>query len=766
MTIPVYTDKLVQPTWTMDKQNGSISVGFFTNAGIPSTAYGGSSSSNWPLPAELDCCDQIFVMPHADPTWATHQRLFTWNDECEGAIWLACHAGSALENMFNPANPSQQTNFLAMKNQVASGGGPYFQNALLLWGNHDDGTLPYSYDHHGEPEMQFLGTIDAATQNGSEQIYIPLSEGWWPNTKVGVYDPDHPERYTPYDEAKHRAAVLAFGPGMGDPDRGDIMLEASHNISGTAPANVAAQRAFFNFSLHTLAQRAVFPSLVLPSSNLNSGVPYVLDFTLPAGVNPAEYTANWSSSCGGTFTPIPGSPLSVTFTPPVALTPQNCLLTVSIANACNHTSFTSEVRTIQCNLQVTPTITNPCFSPANSGSIAMAISNGPGPYVWNWTRSGGGSGSGSGTTIMGLSAGTYNVTVTANNGAGCPASFQVTLTALPQIVVNTTVSAVKCFGGSTGSISTSVSGGVPPFTYLWNGGQTTANRSGLSVGTYTVTVTDSKGCTAVKVSTVTQPALLTVSAATTNVNCFNAHDGTITLTLGGGSAPYTFLWNDGNTSQNRTGVSPGTYAVTVTDANQCTASVGGLTITQPAAALAVSGTATMVSCHNEDDGTITLTVSGGTPGYTYDWDKIGEPAFNSTQQSPTALTAGVYSVTVTDTKSCKASLSIEVDQPEVINPTVVVTPPTCPPGADPPLNADGAINLSVTGGNPPFTYAWTASGGGVLPAGEEDDEDPTGLTAGTYTLMLTDSEGCTASLTVNLTNLNPSPSAPNGITHN
>lgn len=207
ITVPVYTTLFFAPKWTLDKDNGSIAVSFFTKAGIPAAAYGGSSSANWKLPSELNNCDELFVMPHADPVWATHANLLTWNQVHRGSIWLGCHAGSALENMFNPANKDQQTNFLANKSGIAMGTGPYSENALLIWGNHSAGTLPYSYDHPGDPVMQFLGILDAATQNGSEQIYIPVSAGWRPTTKVGVYDPDHPQRVS--GDVKHRAAVLA-----------------------------------------------------------------------------------------------------------------------------------------------------------------------------------------------------------------------------------------------------------------------------------------------------------------------------------------------------------------------------------------------------------------------------------------------------------------------------------------------------------------------------------------------------------------------------
>jgi hypothetical protein len=144
ITVPVFTTLYAPPNWTLDKDNGSIAADFFVDAGIPPTAHGGSSSNLWKLPAELDCCDDLFVMPHADPTWATHSNLYNWNLTCKGGIWLGCHAGSALEDMFNPANPTQQTNFLSEKIVTAFGTTNYFENALKLWSNHNDGTPHYA----------------------------------------------------------------------------------------------------------------------------------------------------------------------------------------------------------------------------------------------------------------------------------------------------------------------------------------------------------------------------------------------------------------------------------------------------------------------------------------------------------------------------------------------------------------------------------------------------------------------------------------------
>jgi hypothetical protein len=135
ISVPVYQTIDYFMNWTLDQANGSKVVPYFANAGIDPSSY------NWVLPSQLTCCNDIFVMPHADPVWSTHSRLFTWvndistdPDGCDGSIWAACHAVSALENAFNPAAPTEQMNFLSQLTTTASGTDDWADNALQLWG--------------------------------------------------------------------------------------------------------------------------------------------------------------------------------------------------------------------------------------------------------------------------------------------------------------------------------------------------------------------------------------------------------------------------------------------------------------------------------------------------------------------------------------------------------------------------------------------------------------------------------------------------------
>lgn len=700
ITVPVYEILRSAPKWTLDKQNGSIAAGYFTRASIPASAHNGASSSGWKEPGQLDCCDDIFAMPHADPIWSSHQRLISWNLDCKGAIWAACHAGSALENMVNPGNRSQQANFLTVKDPNFTGGsGAYaLSNSLILWGSHNDGTPPYTHRLPADPIMQFMGIIDGATTNGSEQIFMPRQgiatnpstfslsavARWNPGAKILVYDPSQSNVTNPnLTDFRNVASVMVYGRGYDNPNRGWVMYEAGHSHNkDTGPANVAAMRAFFNFSFLASNEKVVLPTMASIPPIIAGGAPVVLSYDLPSGANPANFVAQWTSTCGGTFSPNNSNMSNpTTFTAPTVLSSTNCVISVSITDPCGRTGFDSKSTVISsCQLAVTHTVTRPlCFGNAN-GQINMTITGAAGPYSWNWSRvSPSGTGSGTGTTITGLSAGTYNVTVTAS---GCNSVTFTALVTQPQVLATAIGSSnIPCFGG-TGAVFLNVTGGTQPYTYNWAdlpGANNPMNRSGLPAGNYFVTVTDANGCTASANTTITGPAsAVSATATVVDVSCFGASNGSITINAMGGTGPYTYEWADGPTTPMRTG-----------------------------------------------------------------------------------LAAGVYTLVVYDSFGCSTVLTVTITQPSALLLSVVKTDPTCPPGANPPVNMDGAIDLTVMGGTGPYTYNWAD----LIPPPVEP-QDRTGLAAGIYSVTVTDNKGCTASTSVTLTNLNGLPSAPTIINNN
>jgi aminopeptidase-like protein len=344
-----------------------------------------------------------------------------------------------------------------------------------------------------------------------------------------------------------------------------------------------------------------------------------IDVSVTGGVSP--YTYNWG---GGITTQDRSNLAAGTYT-----------VTVTDANNCTKTL--SATITQPSALTVTETNVDVLCNGASTGSIDVSVSGGTSPYTYNW---------GGGVTTQdrtGLAAGTYTVTVTdANN---CTKTLSATITEPSALSVTETHVNVLCNGASTGSIDVSVSGGTSPYTYNWGGGITTQDRTGLAAGTYTVTVTDANNCTKTLSATISQPPALVVTETNVDVLCFGNSTGSIDVSVSGGTSPYTYNWGGGITTQDRTGLAAGTYTVTVTDANNCTAKTVSATITQPPA-LVVTETNVDVLCFGNSTGSIDVSVSGGTAPYTYNWGG------GITTQDRSNLAAGTYTVTVTDANNC------------------------------------------------------------------------------------------------------------------
>lgn len=316
------------PEWTLDKTNGSIAAAYFVNAGIPASAHGGASNTGWKNPSELGECDDIFVMPHADPTWLSHINLVDWNKNYKGNIWAACHAVSVLEDL---NSSGVQMNFLSTTGLV---------NYLL----HSAGSPPYTYNYPSDPVMQFMGSLDGATTMGSEQIFLPkLGGGWNTGAKVGVHDPDQADMPL---LSPGPAAVIVYGRGFDDPNRGWVMYEGGHDHNKSnlpVPARVAAQRAFFNFSFFSSSGKTAWFDITMNGINqtIVPGATIPLSFSVPAAVNLSKYTIQWSSTAGGVFSSN-ANQQSVNYTPPASLaTNDYAVITVTLTDLCGRTAFSS-----------------------------------------------------------------------------------------------------------------------------------------------------------------------------------------------------------------------------------------------------------------------------------------------------------------------------------------------------------------------------------------------------------------------------------------
>ncbi|MBM3164444.1 MAG: choice-of-anchor J domain-containing protein [Bacteroidetes bacterium] len=223
-----------------------------------------------------------------------------------------------------------------------------------------------------------------------------------------------------------------------------------------------------------------------------------------------------------------------------------------------------------------------------------------------------------------------------------------------------TTTNIDCHGAASGSATANVLGGAAPLTYVWSNGATTPTVSNLPAGTYTVTITDANGCTINQTVTITQASVLNPLTFSTNNLCAGENNGSIDLTVAGGTPPYTYSWSNGSTSEDISNLAAGVYTVTVNDGAGCTASTN-VNITQPAAvSITTSSTDEMVGM----DGTATATVSGGTPNYTYYWMPGGQ-----TTASIGGLAAGIYTVVVLDANGCGDTLEVVVGSQVSLNET-------------------------------------------------------------------------------------------------
>ncbi|MFM7595672.1 MAG: gliding motility-associated C-terminal domain-containing protein [Flavobacteriales bacterium] len=350
----------------------------------------------------------------------------------------------------------------------------------------------------------------------------------------------------------------------------------------------------------------------------------------------------------------------------------------------------------------------------NNGTASVIASGGSAPYTYLWNNNA------TSTTVSNLSPGNYTVTVTDANG--CTTSANVTISQPVLLTSSTTSTDVTCNGLNNGTASVTASGGTAPYTYLWSNGPTSANVSNLAPGTYSVVVTDANGCTASANVTISQPVLLTATTSSTNISCNGLNNGTASVTASGGTAPYSYLWNNNSTFATVANLAPGNYSVTVTDANGCTVSAN-VNITEPAI-LGANTASTNVSCNGLNNGSAAVTASGGTAPYTYLWNN------NATSATVSNLAPGNYTVTITDANGCTVSGNVTITQPTVLAASATSTNVTCNG-----LN-NGTANVTASGGTAPYTYLWNNNATSATASN---------LAPGNYTVTVTDANGCTTS---------------------
>lgn len=419
---------------------------------------------------------------------------------------------------------------------------------------------------------------------------------------------------------------------------------------------------------------------------------------------------------------------------PVTDAPGTYTLTVTgNDNGCTSTAIATVIQNIVAPFD---SIVPPAHLNCNNPSIQLngtPSSQGPNfDYLWT-TKNGGHIVSGDTSLTPTVdSVGRYFLQVT-NIDNGCTALDSVEVILSPAVTASIAgFTNVSCNGGSNGTATAAGAGGNGIFTYAWSTGDTSATISGLAAGTYFSTVTDGENCSASVSVTIAQPDLLLANATATGETALGANDGTATANPAGGTPGYTYLWSNNGTTQTISNLTPGSYSVVVTDGNGCTALQ---TVTVNAFGCNLSGTisSTNGSCNGSNDGLASVTLIGASNPVTYLWSN------NATTQSINNLSPGLYTVSVVDGNNCPAVFSTNVSEPPALSPNASATGVTSN-GAN-----DGTATAAPTGGTPGYQYLWSTN---------DTTQGISGLAPGTYTVVVTDANGCSNAQTVNVAAFN------------
>ena len=454
---------------------------------------------------------------------------------------------------------------------------------------------------------------------------------------------------------------------------------------------------------------------VYDSTAIGAGCSGTIWANVSGGTAPYTYTLTGYS---GTFNPI--TQASSIFT---AIPPGSYNLSVTDANGLTGYNYAYLRPSFDAYISVLPAL---CPSTVGSEVIRIYLYDTiPLTYTYAWSN-------GSTTdSIGGVSVGShYTCTVTASNGCVVPAYDSGGMYQSSSIVVTTTAQApANC---TNGVATVSASGGQSPYTYLWSNAQTGTTCTGLSAGYPTVTVTDAQHCTASQYVYIQQAITISTQINSTDEYC-NSANGTLTASALNGTAPFTYQWSSGQTTDHITGLSSGTYDVLITDHNGCTAENYGWV--QKSTPVSVTTTGMPTSC-TSPTGTATALATGGTAPYTYTWTSVPP----QTTATASGLPAGYYVVSVVDAVGCTQNQSVSIANNSTLAMSLSKTDVQC--GGSP-----GQVTANVTGGSSPYTYLWNTGATSSSISGINQ--------AGSYSCVVTDNVGCKVSHYVFLASQSP-----------
>ena len=439
-----------------------------------------------------------------------------------------------------------------------------------------------------------------------------------------------------------------------------------------------------------------------------------------------------NSVCIGsaTVTPVGG-------TPPYAYLWSDSQTDSTATNLCAGTYYITVTDTYSCVLIVDSiTITQPdtltaIFTDTTmigcgggcTGSATITPTGGTPPYLYLWSNGQ------TDSTATNLCDSIYSVTVTDNNF--CTTTDAIVIVDTSNMVLTfTDINNVSCNGDCNGSATASVSGGTPPYSYLWTDGQTDSTATGLCAGIQYVTVTDI--CeTIIDSVAIIQPddTLTAIFTDTTMIACGGGCTGSATITPTGGTPPYSYLWSNGQTDSTATNLCDSIYSVTVTDNNLCTTTDTIVIVDTSDIVLTITDI-NNINCNGDCDGSATANVSGGTPPYSYLWSD------GQTDSTAINLCDTIYSVTVTDDNSCIRIIQVDIVAPDSLTVSITeTTSTTC-------FNeCTGSVTAAPIGGTPTYTYNWYINDSIFI----NYDSVAANLCEGNHSVIIIDDHGCSSS---------------------
>jgi subtilisin-like proprotein convertase family protein len=349
-----------------------------------------------------------------------------------------------------------------------------------------------------------------------------------------------------------------------------------------------------------------------------------------------------------------------------------------------------------------------------NGSLNLSVSGGNMPLTFQWSNFS------TSQNLSNLSAGTYTCTVTDAFGCEVYASAAITNTS-GTLSIDNFVPVVDSCG--IGSVDLIVSGGAAPISYVWSNGATTEDLANVSNGTYSVDVTDNLGCAVSGTTTLSMATtgMTLLDAVVMNEQCGDAN-GSIDLVVSGGTAPYTFAWSNGTSTEDLTNLSAGTYSCVVTDADGCTFNTNDFTVNNTSGGFTIHVLPTTDDYCSSGTGAISVSALGGATPYSFAWSN------GATTEDISGLFSGTYTLIATDANGCSTTVeeTIYNDPGTLTLDNISITDEICG-------NSNGAIDITVSGGTPSYSYFWSNA---------STNEDVSGISAGTYTVFIFDSLGC------------------------